>query len=50
MAMAGPTQTPEQTARARRNRNLVLAGALLFAVVLFYIMTIVRLGGSVGHG
>ena len=47
--MADRTQTPEQAARARRMRNLALAGALVFAVVLFYVMTIVRLGGSVGH-
>ena len=33
--------------RARRMRNYAIAGVLLFLVVLFYIMTIVRLGGHV---
>lgn len=45
----GPTQTQEQAARARRMRNLALAGALGFFVILFFVMTIVRLGGQVGH-
>jgi hypothetical protein len=40
-------QTQEEAARARRMRNLALAGALLFFVVLFFVMTIVRLGGHV---
>jgi len=33
--------------RARRMRNYALAGTLLFLVVLFFVMTMVRLGG---HG
>jgi len=33
--------------RARRMRNYAIAGALLFLVVLFFLMTIVRLGGHV---
>ena len=33
--------------RARRMRNYAIAGILLFLVVLFFIMTIVRLGGHV---
>ena len=33
--------------RARRMRNYAIAGALLFLVVLFFVMTIVRLGGHV---
>ena len=33
--------------RARRMRNYAIAGVLLFLVVLFFIMTIVRLGGHV---
>lgn len=33
--------------RARRMRNYAIAGVLLFLVLLFFIMTIVRLGGHV---
>jgi hypothetical protein len=40
-------QTPEQAARARRMRNVALALALGAAVILFFVMTIVRLGGHV---
>jgi hypothetical protein len=38
-------QTPQQAARARRMRNIALGGALFLLVVVFYLMTIVRLGG-----
>ena len=37
--------TPEQ-ARARRSRNIAIAVALGLFVVLFFAMTIVRLGGN----
>lgn len=47
--MGGGQQTPEQAARARRSRNLALAGVLGFFVILFFVMTIVRLGQYVGH-
>lgn len=45
----GGEQTPEQRRfeRARRMRNYAIAGILLFLVVLFFLMTIVRLGGHV---
>jgi hypothetical protein len=43
----GPQQTPEQAARARRMRNIALALGLGFLVVLFFVMTMVRLGGHV---
>jgi hypothetical protein len=33
--------------RARRMRNYAVAGILLFLVVLFFVMTMVRLGGHV---
>jgi hypothetical protein len=33
--------------RARRMRNYAIAGLLLFLVVLFFVMTIVRMGGHV---
>jgi len=37
----------ERFERARRMRNYAVAGVLLFLVVLFFVMTIVRLGGHV---
>jgi len=37
----------ERFERARRMRNYAIAGTLVFLVVLFFIMTIVRLGGHV---
>jgi hypothetical protein len=39
--------TPEEEAefkRRRKSRNLVVAGTLLFFVMLFYAITIVRIG------
>ena len=44
-----PLLTPEQV-RARRSRNVAIALILVALVVLFFAMTIVRLGGNVGHG
>ena len=41
--------TPEEEAeikRRQKGRNLVLGGLLLFMVVLFYLITIVRIGGQ----
>ncbi|WP_296023908.1 hypothetical protein [uncultured Altererythrobacter sp.] len=41
--------TPEEESeikRRQRSRNLVLGGLLLFMVVLFYFITIVRIGGQ----
>ncbi|MDJ0977059.1 MAG: hypothetical protein QNI87_00820 [Erythrobacter sp.] len=41
--------TPEEEAEFKRRqkaRNLVVAGALLFFVVLFYLITIARLGSQ----
>jgi hypothetical protein len=39
--------TPEEEAefkRRRKSRNFVVAGTLLFFVILFYAITIVRMG------
>jgi hypothetical protein len=36
--------------RARRMRNYAMAGLLVFLAVLFFVMTIVRLGGHVATG
>ncbi|MDX1703230.1 hypothetical protein [Altererythrobacter ishigakiensis] len=41
--------TPEEEAefkRRQKSRNLVLGGLLLFMVVLFYFITIARIGGQ----
>lgn len=41
--------TPEEEAefkRRQKSRNLVVAGTLLFFVVLFYMITIARIGGQ----
>jgi hypothetical protein len=37
----------ERFERARRMRNYAIAGTLLFLAVLFFVMTMVRLGGHV---
>ena len=41
--------TPEEEAefkRRQRGRNLVVAGTLLFFVVLFYMITLARMGSQ----
>ncbi|MEM6856661.1 MAG: hypothetical protein AAF559_02230 [Pseudomonadota bacterium] len=41
--------TPEEEAefkRRQKSRNIVVAGALLFFVVLFYAITVARLGSQ----
>ena len=45
--MNGDDEAIARFERARRMRNYALAGALLFLCVLFFIMTVVRLGGHV---
>ena len=47
--MSEPTQDPAVEARARRGRNIALALGLVLFVILVFVVTIVRLGGSVGH-
>ena len=46
--MALPERDPAEKAiyRQRRGRNWALAAALVLLVVLFYLITIVRMGGS----
>jgi hypothetical protein len=51
--MTGDDERKAETAReaferARRMRNFAIAGILVFLVVLFFLMTIVRMGGQVG--
>ena len=45
--MNGDDEERARFERARRMRNYAIAGILLFVVVLFFIMTMVRLGGHV---
>ena len=45
--MNGDEEARTRFERARRMRNYAIAGILLFLVVLFFVMTIVRLGGHV---
>ena len=45
--MNDDSERQRQFERARRMRNYAIAGVLLFLVVLFFVMTIVRLGGHV---
>ncbi len=45
--MNGDDKERARFERARRMRNYAIAGILLFIVVLFFVMTIVRLGGHV---
>ena len=40
-----PPRTPAE--RARRSRNIALALVLGFLVILFFVMTMVRIGGQV---
>jgi hypothetical protein len=47
-AMAEAPQNPAD--RARRSRNIALALVLGFLVILFFVMTIVRMGGTTGAG
>ncbi|ACK50209.1 hypothetical protein Msil_1240 [Methylocella silvestris BL2] len=44
--MTGVKLTPEQE-KSRRQRNLALALAIGFFVVLFYVVTVVKLGPAV---
>jgi hypothetical protein len=45
--MNDDSERQQRFERARRMRNYAIAGVLLFLVVLFFVMTIVRLGGHV---
>jgi hypothetical protein len=46
-----PADKPDNSAqRARRGRNIALGLALGFMVILFFVMTIVRLSGQAGAG
>ena len=47
--MSDPSREDEAARKARRARNIVLALGLLAFVVLVYVVTMVRLGGSVAE-
>lgn len=44
----GIVLTPEQK-RSRRARNIAIGLAVAFIAVLFYVVTVVKLGGAVAH-
>jgi len=44
--MNGDGKPPQDFKRARRGRNIALGLFLAFLVVLFFVMTMVRLGGQ----
>jgi hypothetical protein len=44
-----PKHAPTPAERARRTRNLAVGLLLGFLVILFFVMTIVRLGGQAGN-
>lgn len=45
----GENNTSKAAERARKMRNYAIAGILGFLVLLFFLMTIVRLGGHVAE-
>lgn len=47
--MNGDDEARARFERARRMRNYAIAGILLFLVVLFFVMTMVRLSGNVAE-
>ena len=44
--MKGGVMKDRDTERRRRMRNFALGGALLALAILFYLITIVRMGGE----
>jgi hypothetical protein len=47
--MSDPNREAEEFARARRGRNIALALGLIVFVILIFVVTLVRLGGSVAE-
>ena len=47
--MSDPTREDETAAKARRARNVALALGLVAFVVLIFVVTVVRMGGSVAE-
>ncbi|MDE2355532.1 MAG: hypothetical protein KGL69_02135 [Alphaproteobacteria bacterium] len=46
--MSDPNQESEAAAKARRARNLLLAGALIGFVVLIFVITVIKIGHNGG--
>lgn len=47
--MSDPNREGEDFAKARRGRNIAIAVGLVLFVVLVYVITLVRMGGSVAN-
>jgi hypothetical protein len=47
--MSDPYNEGPDAKKARGRRNLMLAAALVAFVIIVFVVTIVRLGGNVGH-
>jgi hypothetical protein len=47
--MSDPSGEGEDFAKARRGRNIAIALGLIAFVVLVFVVTVVRLGGSVAN-
>lgn len=48
--MSDPNAEDAAAARARRGRNLFIAGALFAFVILVFVITIAKLAGNISHG
>ncbi len=47
--MSDPNDEDAAAARARRGRNLLLAGSLIAFVVIIFVITIAKISANVGH-
>ncbi|HEY2050849.1 MAG TPA: hypothetical protein VGH03_16035 [Caulobacteraceae bacterium] len=47
--MSDPNTEDAAAAKARRGRNLLLAGALVAFVILIFVVTIVKISHNVAH-
>jgi hypothetical protein len=47
--MSDPSHEGEDFAKARRGRNIALAIGLVAFVIIVFVVTVVRLGGSVAN-
>ena len=47
--MSDPSREPSDFAKARRGRNIALALGLIAFVIIVFVVTVVRMGGSVAN-
>ncbi len=47
--MSDPNREDDAAAKARRGRNVAIALGLVAFVILVYVVTVVRMGGSVAN-